>query len=109
LSSSDPIIGQAVDTRIDGGLPGTVGGLLVSWPGQFVWGNCLVQLEFASMVTIAPVVIDAAGSWQSSGFVIGSSPTFVGLVLHAQAWAGLNPAVPLQVDVSNGLVWTLGL
>ena len=86
--------------------------------GQIVFGGglaavplslgpgCMVYLDLASVVPVFPVTTNGSGG-SSIGFGVPPDPTLVGVQVALQV-ALFNTAGPLGVDVSNGVIATIG-
>jgi hypothetical protein len=109
LACSSPRIGQSgVVTLIDG-TPGVSGFV---WAGgipaaPYVLGSgCTVEVDLATAFPIFPVTTNSSGHW-ITGFALPPDPALVGIQAAMQA-ALFNTAGPLGLDLSNGVIATVG-
>ena len=68
--------------------------------------GCAAQVDIGSAISLFPVVTNGAGAW-GAGVVMPPDPNLVGVQAALQV-ALFGTAGPLGLDLSNGLIVTIG-
>jgi hypothetical protein len=72
----------------------------------FLREGCNVFIDLATLVQWLPFATEAAGVWSTS-FMLPNTPALIGAQVALQA-ALFPTAAPLGIDITNGLLETLG-
>ncbi len=111
LSVTPPVIGQAITFSIANGAPFAGGALFASTPpaGSIPLGaGCMIYLDLATYFPLFdPIATNASGAW-SVGIVLPYDAGLFGFQVALQG--ALYPtAGPLGIDLTNGVLATVGL
>ena len=109
LACSLPRIGQIAAVKLEYGTPGASGFVYASGipAAPYVLGSgCMVYVDLATAIPIFPATTNSNGKW-STGFALPPDPALVGIQAAMQA-ALFNTAGPLGLDLSNGVIATVG-
>jgi hypothetical protein len=106
---SAPQIGNSVFLTLTAGTPNAAGfvfGLGVPATPYQVASGCFVEVDLGSLTSLFPVMTNGAGAW-GMGLFIPPDHNLVGIQAALQV-ALFGTAGPLGVDISNGLIVTIG-
>ncbi len=109
LRATDPVIGQAAQIEGADAPAGAAGFLLLGAPapGLALPGSpCFAYVSPLGMSVVATFAVGATSTWSTSLFV-PNAPALRGVGVALQAVMGFT-AMPLGIDVTNGVRWTLG-
>lgn len=109
LSGTPPLLGKTASLSLTGGSPGNLSTLFVSLPGAApldLGGGCTVFVDPSTAVRFLPVQVGPSGDWFQA-FAIPGNPAAAGFGLVLQALF-LETSGPLGIDLSNGILITLG-
>jgi hypothetical protein len=109
FSCNAPRIGQNVFLTLTSGSPNAAGFLygggvpVAPYP---LGSGCAVQVELSSFVQFSPAMTDAGGMWWKA-LLVPLNPNLVGVQAALQV-ALFSTSGPLGLDLSNGLIVTVG-
>jgi probable HAF family extracellular repeat protein len=108
LSATRPRLGMPLTFALQG-IPSATGTLVVSNPPAAptaIGPSCWAYIDLAAYAELAPVTTDSGGFW-STTFAVPNDGSLLGSNFALQA-AIFPTAGPLGLDVSNGLLATIG-
>jgi ELWxxDGT repeat protein len=110
LVATDPVLGGTMRWSVTEAVPSTAGLALFglpSFPEQQLGGGCSLALQLAGSIALG-FATDAGGRYTSPSFTVPPDPALVDQQLVLQAAIGPTSNFPLPVDLSNGMLLTMG-
>ena len=109
FACSAPVIGQNVTLSLNQATPNAAGSVFYSGvpaaPIPLGFG-CIVELDLATYALLLPMAADPTGSWAIT-LTLPMDPGLVGIQAAMQV-ALFGTAAPFGIDISNGLIVTIG-